>query len=175
MTPRVFRRMPESILMLLAFASASAATELKPRSGFIECGGSQIRALAECYARSDYCTTETLSFGRRSGRAIMPLHPHRSERVLDGKSISALDYVAKSWACVPGKTAGRYLVVVLGTANGGSCTECEYSRLYDINGRLIAADLTFDRERRPRDNPAGRQTMRDLLGSGRHVFSDVYR
>jgi hypothetical protein len=172
-----FRRAPEFISMVLAFANASAAAELETRSGFIECGGSHVRARAECYSKTLYCTSETLSFARQAATTIVPLHPHQSTHELkDRAKVRALDYSASSWACVPGKHGGRYLLVDLSSAGGGNCRQCEYSKLYDLNGRLIAASLGFDTKGRAHDHPAGEQTMRRVLGEdGRYTFHDVYR
>lgn len=85
------------------------------------------------------------------------------------------DYIAQSWACVPGKSGGHYLVVVMSRADG-RCTECEYSRLYDLNGRLIATDFAFDNAGRTRPDQNGREMMRQVLGGpGQHRFQTVYR
>jgi hypothetical protein len=119
--------------------------------------------------------TETLSFARRAGRLIVPLHSHHSIREGAGVKTRSLDYHAESWSCVPGKSGGRYLVVVMRRTGGGVCGDCEYSRLYDLNGRLIATDFDFDAGGKPRASRAGRDMMREVLGSpGSHAFKSVY-
>jgi len=156
-----------SIAAALALASATAIAQpaLEPRTGFIDCGRTQIRAYAQCYEKSGYCATETLSFSRRAGRAIVPVHGESAPHDVSGAKAQALDYRAVSWACLPGKSGGHYLVVVMNRADGGACAGCEYSRLYDLNGRLIATD---------RDK-SGREMMRVVLGGpGPHAFADVY-
>lgn len=154
-------------------APAAAQPASEYRAGFIECGQAQIRALSRCYEKSAYCASETLSFSRRSGRSIVPLHPHARGHA--GLSAQALDYLADSWACLRGKSGGRYLVVVMRRA-GGKCADCEYSRLYDLNGRLIAADFEFDAKGEPRPSKTGRDMMQEVLGGpGPHAFVSVYR
>jgi len=163
-----FRRTPESILtwiFALASGCALAQSAVEPRVGAIDCGRTQIRALAECYEKSGYCTTETLSFARRAGRTIVPVHGQSAIHQVSGRKTRALDYNAVSWACIPGRNGGHYLVVVMNRANGGSCSDCEYSRLYDLNGRLVATD---------RDK-SGRDMMNTVLGGpGPYAFAAVY-
>jgi hypothetical protein len=158
------------------FASATHADDrYEQRAGFIECGSVQVRALAECVENSRQCVNETLSFSRRAGRVIVPMHAKYSERRIAEKKIKAADYLAQSWACVPGKSGGHYLVVVMNRADD-RCTECEYSRLYDLNGRLVATDFAFDEAGLARPNPEGREMMRHVLGGpGQHRFQTVYR
>ena len=146
-------------------AGAIAQSALEHRAGVIDCGRTQVRALAECYEKSAYCTTETLSFARRAGRTIVPVHGQSAIHEVSGRKTRALDYSATSWACLPGRNGGRYLVVVMSRANGASCGDCEYSRLSDLNGRLVATD---------RDK-SGRDMMNALLGGpGPYAFSAVY-
>ena len=155
-----------ALITILCSTTALAGPGLEFRTGFIECGRSQIRARAECYDATAYCTTETLSFTRSGGRAIVPVHPERSNYEVAGAKLQALEYRASSWACVPGRTGGHYLVVVMSRPNGAACRDCEYSRLYDLNGRVVSTDL----------DERGRDLMRKVLGGpGPHVFSDVYR
>lgn len=59
--------------------SARADDRLEHRTGYIDCGSAQVRALAECYEHSAACVTETLSFSRRGGRLIVPLHTRYTE------------------------------------------------------------------------------------------------
>ncbi len=165
-----------AFVALSMFASAAHADDrYEQRAGFIECGSVQVRALAECVERAPWCVNETLSFSRRAGRVIVPMHAKYSERRIAEKRIKAADYVAQSWACVPGKSGGHYLVVVMSRADG-RCTECEYSRLYDLNGRLVATDFAFDASGQARANAEGREMMREVLAaSGQHRFQAVYR
>ena len=96
----------------------------------------------------------------------MPVHRDRVTHDVSGAKLQALEYRAQSWACLRGRHGGHYLVIVMARANGGACAECEYSRLYDLNGRVVATD---------RDEQ-GRELMRRVLGGpGPHVFADVYR
>ena len=81
---------------------------------------------------------------------IVPLHAHYAAHDVAGRKARTLDYRADGWACLPGKSGGRYLVVVMNRAGSGACRECEYSRLYDLNGRLIATDFDFDAKGQPR-------------------------
>jgi hypothetical protein len=151
-----------------------AGDRLEHRTGFIDCGSVQVRALAECVEHSRWCVNETLSFSRRAGRAIVPTHAKYTDQRVAGKKVKAADYVAQSWACVPGRAGGHYLVVVMSRADG-RCTECEYSRLYDLNGRLVASDYTFDAGI-ARPNRAGREMMHEVLGgAGQYRFQTVYR
>jgi hypothetical protein len=166
---------PALTCALLVGTAAYAADRLEQRSGFIECGSAQIHARAQCYAETPYCATETLSFARRGGRLIVPLHPHYAAHEATGGKVRALEYHADSWACLAGKSGGRYLVVVMSRVAGGKCSECEYSRLYDLNGRLIATDLGFDAKGQPRASSAGRDMMHEVLGGpGPHAFKSVY-
>lgn len=154
-------------------ALAQAGSEF--RTGFIQCGQAQITARAQCHDKSAYCLTETLAFARANSRAIAPLHRHYAMHELPGGKTKVLEYHAASWACVPGKSGGSYLVVVMRRVGDRKCSECEYSRLYDLNGRLIATDLAFDTQGRPRENKPGRDMMHEVLGApGPHVFVDVY-
>jgi hypothetical protein len=117
-----------------------------------------------------------LSFSTRSGRLIVPLHTHYVVHESQGRKANALDYRAQLWACIPGKNGGHYVVVIMSRSGAAGCGECEYSRLYDPNGRLIATDLAFDARGQPRGNSAGRAMMREVLGdSGPHAFSEIYR
>jgi hypothetical protein len=173
-----FWRRPESIFtMICALASSSANAEgsLEQRSGFIECGSAHIQARAQCLENSPSCVTETLSFSRRTGRAIVPLHSKHTEREEPARKLKTLDYRASAWGCVPGKSGGHYLVVIMARVKDG-CADCEYSRLYDLNGRLIAMDFMFDAAGRPRPDEAGRHVMREILGEpARQRFGAVYR
>lgn len=154
-----------ALLALLAPpALALAQGTVEPRTGFIECGQTQITARAECHAGSAYCLTETLTFSRTNARATVPLHRNYGVHEFAGAKVKVLDYHAAGWACVPGRTGGRYLVVALRRAAGGNCPECEYTRLYDLNGRLIAADFTFDGQGRATENKTGRDMMLEVLG-----------
>ncbi|MGZ9067253.1 MAG: hypothetical protein ACXW2I_18210, partial [Burkholderiales bacterium] len=132
-------------------------------------------ARAQCLEGSPLCVTETLSFSRRAGRAIVPLHSKYTEGEDPARKLKTLDYRASAWACVPGKSGGHYLVVIMARARDG-CADCEYSRLYDPNGRLIATDFMFDSAGRPRRDDAGRHVMHEILGEpARHRFGAVYR
>lgn len=162
------------VALSIFFSVAHADERYEQRAGFIECGSVQVRALAECIENSRWCVNETLSFSRRAGRVIVPMHAKYSERRIAEKRIRAADYVAQSWACVPGRSGGYYLVVVMNRSDG-RCTECEYSRLYDLNGRLVATDFGFDTSGQARANVEGREMMRDVLGSVHHRFQTVYR
>lgn len=165
-----------SVILVSAFsATVHAEAPLEARTGYIDCGSTQIRARAECVAGSAFCETETLSFSRAAGRVIVALHAKHSERLVADAKVRVADYVAQSWACIPGREGSHYLVVIMSRADG-RCAECEYSRLYDLTGRLIATDYTFDRSGRARPDQSGRDTMHAVLGGpGRHRFADVYR
>jgi hypothetical protein len=163
------------IVLALVLSLAYADDRVEQRSGFIECGSAQVRALAECIEHSTWCLSETLSFARRAGRIIVPLHARYSDHRVSARKLKAADYVAQSWACVPGRNGGHYLVVVMTRADG-PCKDCEYSRLYDLNGRLIATDFAFDAAGRSRPDEDGREMMRQVLGGpGQHRFDTVYR
>jgi hypothetical protein len=154
---------------------AHADDRYEQRAGFIDCGGAQVRALAECLEHSRWCVNETLSFSRRAARVIVPTHAKYTERRVAERKIKAADYVAHSWACIPGKSGGHYLVLVMSRADG-RCTDCEYSRLYDLNGRLVAADFAFDSAGHARPDAEGREMMHKVLGGpGKHRFQTVYR
>lgn len=155
-----------AVVLALASTCAIAQRNLERRTGFIDCGKSQVRALAECYDNTGYCVTETLSFARRAGRTIVPVHPHQAVHGVRGKKLKALDFHAAAWACLPGRYGGHYVVVLMNRATGANCSDCEYSRLYDLNGRLVATDL----------DKSGRELMHEVLGGpGPHVFAPVYR
>ena len=156
-----------------AFASSAPKTEL--RAGFIECGDAHITARAQCFEKTDFCVTQTLSFSRRTGRLIVPLHSFYEEQEVAGSKVKYIEFHADSWACLPGKFGGQYLVVVMSRSSGGNCRECEYSRLYDLNGRLMATDLAFDSRGRARDSESGREFMSKVLKPGPHKFVGVYR
>ncbi len=137
--------------------------------------GARITARAQCFEKTAYCLTETLTFARANSRSIAPLHRTHVMHELAGKKIKALDYHAASWGCVPGHTGGSYLMVALRRAAGGNCSECEYLRLYDLNGRLIAAELAFDEQGRARDNKRGREMMHEIPGAPElRAVTDVY-
>ena len=94
------------------------------------------------------------------------MHPHRTGYELESHKVSVLDYHAAWWACVPGRSGGHFLIVVMTRAGGRTCRDCEYSRLYDPNGRLLATDL----------DKVGRDTMHAVLGGpGPFDFIGVYR
>ena len=155
--------------------AALAEPPTHARTGFIECGRAQIRARAECYDGSPHCATETLSFSRGAGRLIVPLHTHYVARDIGGGRTKTLDYRAASWACVPGQSGGHYLVVIMSRADGSECADCEYSRLYDLNGRLVATDLAFDARGHAKESRAGQDLMHEVIGRGRQRFFSVYR
>ena len=163
------------VALCMLFSAAHADDRYEQRAGFIECGSAQVRALAECLEHSRWCVNETLAFSRRAARVIVPTHAKYTERRVAERKIKAADYVAQSWACVPGKSGGHYLVLVMSRADG-RCTECEYSRLYDLNGRLVATDFMFDASGQARPNDDGREMMHKVLGvPGQHRFQTVYR
>jgi hypothetical protein len=163
------------VALAMFFSPAQADDRFEHRAGYIECGSVQVRALAECAENSRSCINETLAFSRRAGRVIVPTHARFTERRVADKKIKAADYVAQSWACVPGRSGGHYLVVVMSRADA-RCTECEYSRLYDLNGRLVATDFMFDASGQARPHADGREMMREVLDSGvQRRFETVYR
>jgi hypothetical protein len=144
--------------------------------GFIECGQTQVRARAQCYAGSSLCVSETLSFSRPQGRVIVGLHAHSSAQPGPAGKVRALDYQASAWRCAAGKNAGSYLVVLMTRSPRNDCAECEYARLYDLNGRLLATELAFDEERIARADDKGRSLMRALLAEpGIRDYRPVYR
>ena len=160
---------------LCAPALALAQSNGELRTGFIQCGQSQITARADCFGKTAYCLTETLSFARRNGRSIVPLHRNFALQDVGGKRVKVLEYHADAWACLPGKMGGSYLVVVMKRDADPKCRDCEYSRLYDLNGRLIASDVSFDARGQARENGPGREMMNEVLGGpGPHAFIDVY-
>jgi hypothetical protein len=163
------------VALSLFCSGAHAEDRFEQRAGFIDCGSTQVRALAECVEQSRWCVNETLSFSRRAGRVIVPMHAKYTERRILDKKIKTADYVAQSWACLPGKSGGHYLVVVMTRADA-RCTECEYSRLYDLNGRLVATDFAFDASGSAQPDRDGREMMHQVLGGpGQHRFRTVYR
>jgi hypothetical protein len=120
--------------------------------------------------------SETLSFSRRTGRVIVGMHPHASMQPRPGGSLRALAYTGHTWACLPGKSGGNYLMVVLARPPRSNCTDCEYARLYDLNGRLIAAELAFDAHGAPRRDVQGRSTIRALLENPEaSAYRAIYR
>jgi hypothetical protein len=176
-TPRAPRRWRSlaAIVLCLASAQARADDRFEQRAGYIDCGTVQVRALAECIEQSSACVNETLSFARRAGRVIVPTHTKYTEQVVSTRKLKTADYIAQSWACIAGKAGGQYLVVVMTRADR-RCTECEYSRLYDLNGRLIATDFTFDAAGHVRPDRDGREMMLQVLGEpGQRRFQTVYR
>jgi hypothetical protein len=167
-------------LVLLALCAAAQAsfgqTGLVWRTGYLECGTTQIRARAQCYAGSDLCVSETLSFARAQGRAIVGLHAHRAAQAHAGGRVEALDYSASAWTCAAGKTGGGYLIVLMRRSARQECADCEYARLYDLNGRLITAELKFDENGAARGNEKGRALMQSLLSDlAARAYRPVYR
>ena len=81
-------------------AAGQLATEW--RAGYLECGRTQVRALAECYEATPHCVSETLSFSRPERRVRVGLHGHYEARTIAKVPVQVLDYRAASWACVCG-------------------------------------------------------------------------
>jgi hypothetical protein len=175
-------RTPGSILIfvvsLLAPTFAFAQYHTEWRTAYLECGKAQVRALAECYENTDFCISETLTFVRSGRRAIVGVHQHFESFALGKLKVQALDYHASSWACLPGKNGGHYVLVVVdhtgGTDNCGN--ECSFVQLYDPGGRLVAASMKFDARGRPRDNAAGTTLIRQLTGQpAPRAFAAIYK
>src|SRR5688572_15889255 len=95
------------VALSMSFSAAHADDRFEQRAGFIDCGSTQVRALAECVDQSRWCLNETLSFSRRAGRVIVPTHTKYTEWRISDKKIKTADYVAQSWACLPGKSGGH--------------------------------------------------------------------
>lgn len=167
------------IALALAFGVASpAAAQLATewRSGYLECGRTQIRALAECYEATPHCVSETLSFSRRERRVRVGLHGQYEARTIAKVPVQVLDYRAASWACVAGAAGGHYVLVSLARTTGGSCAACEYKRLYELNGRLVASTVMFDARGEPRPDDGARTIIGRLVAeTARRDVSPVYR
>ena len=163
------------LVLLPTLACAQYHTEW--RSAYMECGKTQVRALAECYVSTELCISETLTFSRGGRRAIVGMHQHYETYDLRKLKVQALDYHASSWACLPGKNGGHYLLVVMDHAARGNCgSECSFIQAYDATGRLLAASVKFDARGRPRDNAAGVTLVRQLTGlPAPNAFAAIYR
>ena len=85
--------MPRYLLLSTLFAPALvlAQSNGELRSGFMQCGETQITARAECFEKTAYCLTETLSFARRSARSIVLLHRSFAAQEIGGKRLKVLE------------------------------------------------------------------------------------
>ena len=165
-------------LGVAAAAAISHAGQLGTewRVGYMECGRTQVRALAECYETTPHCVSETLSFSRTERRVRVGLHGHYEERAIGKLPVQVLDYRAASWTCVSAQSGGHYLLVSLARTTAGACAACEYERLYEVSGRLVATTVTFDSRGEPRPNEGGRVTIARLVPApARRDAIPVYR
>lgn len=142
-------------------ASAQIGTEW--RVGYLECGRTHVRALAECYAGTSHCISETLSFQRGDRRVRVGLHARYEPRDIRKVPVQALDYHAAAWTCVAGAAGETYVLVSLARATGTACPECAYQRLFDLNGRLVASTVTFDSRGEARPNDSGRAAIERVV------------
>ena len=153
----------------------AASPPLTPQRGQLACGGTIVTALAHCHGDTPLCARESLSFRRTEGGTFVAPHKRLAAQALpDGGSVQALEYRLSEWACVPGVNGGRYVAVILTRTRGGSCADCEYTRLYHPNGRLIAATLAFDANGRSRESPGARELVAEMIGRDRIPFRPIY-
>lgn len=146
------------------------------RVGFLECGRTQVRALAECYEATPHCISETLSFTRGQRRVRVGLRPRYEARDVAKIPVWVLDYHAATWTCAEGASGEHYVLVNLARTNGGTCTQCEYQMLYDLNGRVVASTALFDAHGEARRNDEGRQAIERLVNDNvRLRVVSVYR
>ena len=163
-------------LALAAFATLAHGQPTEWRTAFLDCGGAQVRALAECYTATRFCISETLTFVRRERRTVVGLHKHYDPQDIDKLKVPVLNYTAFEWACLRGASGGHYVSVTLARTDAGSCSECEFHQLYDLNGRLVASRLAFDKRGRPRENPEAAGSMRQLTGRpDPKAYAAIYR
>ena len=157
-----------------ALAFAKHHTEW--RTGYLDCGKVQVRALAECYEKTDFCISETLTFVRGGRRTVVGLHKHYQPHEVNRLKVPVLSYTADDWVCLPGASRGHYVSVLLSQTGGGNCSMCEFTQLYDLNGRLVAAGLDFNERGQPRENAGGVSLMRRLTApSAPRAFASIYK
>ena len=162
------------VLLLLLAPALALAQYTEWRTAYMDCGKTQVRALAECYENTGLCISETLSFARSGRRTIVGMHQHFETYDLHKRKVKVLDYHASSWACLTGKDGGRYLSVVMD--HSGACSDCTFVQLYDPNGRLVAASVKFDAHGKPRENAEGTSLMRRLTGPpAPRAFASIYK
>ena len=158
----------------MTIAPAYAQFHTEWRTAYIDCGKTQVRALAECYENSALCISETLTFARSGRRAIIGTHQHYETYELNKLKVQALDYHGSSWACLPGKDGSHYLLVAMD--HTGNCTECSFVKVFDPNGRLVATSVKFDARGKPRDNAEGASVVRRLTAPPTpRAFASIYK
>ncbi len=143
----------------------------------MECGRTQVRALAECYSATPHCISETLSFQRGERRVRVGLHARYEARDIAKVPVQVLDYHAFGWTCVAGAAGGHYVLVSLARANGAPCPECEYRRLYEESGRLVASTAAVDARGVLTPDARGRIAIERTIGAdaARRSVSEIYR
>ena len=162
----------------MTIAPALAQHHTAWHTGYLSCGNTQIRALAECYEDARFCVSETLTFVRGGRRTVVGLHKHYDNYGdISPIKVPVLSYTAHDWACFPGVSGGHYVYLVLSQTGGGNCNVCEFGQLYDLNGRLVASRVEFNERGRARENAAADATIRRLLGpsSAPRVFASIYK
>ncbi len=119
------------IVLLFSLAGIAGAEELYSKSAKTVCGNTNVSVITECYADSDVlpsCTKQQFEF-----RTIGISNPNTINTL--GKPG---DYsLATAFACVKGKS--QYYILI-NHNNGGNCEECEWSELFDLNGKKLTSD-----------------------------------
>ena len=165
-----------ALLLLPTLALAQQYTAW--HTAYLDCGGTQVRALAECYEDARFCVSETLTFTRGGRRTVVGLHKHLDTYDdVPRLKVPVLTYTAHDWACLPGASGGHYLYVVLSQTGGSNCNVCELRQLYDLNGRLVATDAEFNDRGRARRNDGGAAQILRAVGTpgAPQAFASIYR
>jgi hypothetical protein len=146
----IFRGVGISVSILVLFLvfvtfALGAGPKLHMQIDELSCGDVRVRAFTTCTKETGGpipdCTEQHFLFSNQrtgisvripaSGRLILPDsdEPKETMKILNG--------VAASWACVRGK-AGPY--VIMNYYTGGTCETCEWSEVFDANGRRLLTD-----------------------------------
>jgi hypothetical protein len=161
----LLRAMVVAVAVSGTAAAAAPESGLAPRQAQLACGKVIVTASAVCHGVTALCLRETLTFRRvESSTTLAPHAQTHSHPTPSGGSVTALDYRATSWTCVPGRNGGRYVAVVMLRASGTDCSECQYLRLYHPNGGLIAATLKFDAAGQASADERGAIVVQKVLG-----------
>jgi hypothetical protein len=108
----------------------------------LNCGKTKIQSITRCYNADNcfyLCSEQYFIFNYGK--------PDKEVKISSGGELNGvacgkigLDFVAGSWACVPGNT-GEFVIVSSG--NGGNCNACERLHIYDLAGNMLADDNNF--------------------------------
>jgi hypothetical protein len=170
------RRLCGAAVALSSACAAAAQIGTEWRVGYMDCGRTQVRALAECYEATPNCISETLSFTRGERRVWVGLHPRYEARDIAKIPVQVLGYHAVTWTCAAASTGAHYVLVSLTRTNAGACAQCEYQMLYDLNGRLVASTALFNARGDARRDDEGRQTIAKLVSEDARARAvNVYR